>query len=59
MVLIKEGTPLSWNEAKKLSNYVRLRGIEQFIDIHRQYKDREYKEFKWGDEVNVYFLSLI
>lgn len=54
MVLLPQGSPLSWSETKKLSNYVRDHGIEQYINVYRQWKNRNGDVFKWGDEVHAY-----
>lgn len=51
MGLLSEGSPLSWEETKKLSKHVREHGIEQFINLYRRLKDRHGDVLKWGDEV--------
>ena len=51
MGLLTVGTPLSWEEAKKLSRDVRRAGIEQFLHSYRKLQDRPQDELKWGDEV--------
>lgn len=51
MGLLTEGSPLSWEETKKLSKHVREHGIEQFINLYRRLKDRTGDILKWGDEV--------
>lgn len=51
MGLLTEGSPLSWEETKKLSKHVREHGIEQFINLYRRLKDRTGDVLKWGDEV--------
>lgn len=51
MGLLSEGSPLSWEETKKLSEHVRKHGIEQFINLYRRLKDRTGDILKWGDEV--------
>lgn len=51
MGLLSEGSPLSWEETKKLSKHVREHGIEQFINLYRRLKDRTGDVLKWGDEV--------
>lgn len=52
MGLLSEGSPLSWDETKKLSKHVREHGIEQFINLYRRLKDRTGDILKWGDEVS-------
>lgn len=52
MGLLTEGSPLSWEETKKLTKHVREHGIQQFIHLYRRLKDRQDDVLKWGDEVN-------
>lgn len=42
---------LTWDESKKVANYVHNQGIEQFIKIFNQWASRDGDSFKWGDEV--------
>lgn len=42
---------LTWDESKKVANYVHNQGIDQFINIYNQWKHRDGDTFKWGDEV--------
>ncbi|XP_043686278.1 glutamate--cysteine ligase catalytic subunit isoform X1 [Vespula pensylvanica] len=51
MGLLSEGSPLSWEETKKLSDHVRKHGIIQFINIYKKLRDRQGDVLKWGDEV--------
>ncbi|XP_058450449.1 glutamate--cysteine ligase [Malaya genurostris] len=51
MGLLSEGSPLSWEETKALSQHVREHGIEQFINLYARLKDRQDDCLKWGDEV--------
>uniref|UniRef100_U5EZ27 Glutamate--cysteine ligase n=1 Tax=Corethrella appendiculata TaxID=1370023 RepID=U5EZ27_9DIPT len=51
MGLLTEGSPLTWEETKKLSQHVREHGIEQFINLYSRLKDRQGDILKWGDEV--------
>ncbi|CRK99012.1 CLUMA_CG011962, isoform A [Clunio marinus] len=51
MGLLTEGSPLSWEETKKLANHVREHGIQQFINLYERLKDRQGDILKWGDEV--------
>lgn len=61
MGLLSEGSPLSWEETKKLSQHVREHGIEQFINLYRRLKGRQGDILKWGDEVSfinsIYFIQ--
>ncbi|XP_037932315.1 glutamate--cysteine ligase-like [Teleopsis dalmanni] len=51
MGLLSEGSPLSWEETKKLAEHVREHGINQFINLYHRLKDRQGDILKWGDEV--------
>ena len=51
MGLLSEGSPLSWEETKKLSEHVRKHGINQFINLYKRLRDRQGDVLKWGDEV--------
>ncbi|XP_036318895.1 glutamate--cysteine ligase [Rhagoletis pomonella] len=51
MGLLSEGSPLSWEETKKLASHVREHGITQFINLYHRLKDRTGDILKWGDEV--------
>lgn len=52
MGLLSLGTPLAWNEAKEYADHVRAHGIEQFLNIYHNHKDKTCKELLWGDEVS-------
>ncbi|XP_064652181.1 glutamate--cysteine ligase catalytic subunit-like [Lineus longissimus] len=65
MGLLSEGSPLTWEETKKLADHVRKHGIQQFINQYHKVtkKLQELREknhgkkmdsmveLKWGDEV--------
>lgn len=51
MGLLTEGTPLSWEETKKLAPHVREHGVNQFISIYKKLKERKGDVLKWGDEI--------
>lgn len=51
MGLLTEGTPLTWEETKKLAQHVREHGIIQFINIYKKLKERKGDVLKWGDEI--------
>ncbi|KAF5270470.1 hypothetical protein FQA39_LY08348 [Lamprigera yunnana] len=51
MVLLTEGTPLTWEETKKCADHVREHGIIQFINLYKRLRDRQGDVLKWGDEV--------
>lgn len=51
MGLLTEGSPLSWEETKKLSKHVQEHGIQQFINLYARLRDRQGDVLKFGDEV--------
>ncbi|XP_025829413.1 glutamate--cysteine ligase [Agrilus planipennis] len=51
MGLLTEGSPLSWEETKRLAEHVRQHGVLQFINLYKRLKDRQWDVLKWGDEV--------
>lgn len=53
MGLLTEGSPLSWEETKKLAKHVQDHGIQQFIHLYERLRDRQGDILKWGDEVSV------
>ncbi|TID29679.1 hypothetical protein CANINC_001798 [Pichia inconspicua] len=58
MGLLSLGTPLHWNDSKKLADHVRSNGITQLINSHTISKDRDNDKFFWGDEIE-YMMVLI
>ncbi|ESO07411.1 hypothetical protein HELRODRAFT_76604 [Helobdella robusta] len=56
MGLLSEGTPLSWEESKRVADHVRKHGIIQFINQYNKLKDRSKDCLLWGDEVIEYML---
>lgn len=52
MGLLSLGTPLAWEDAKKLVDHVRFHGITQFLHTWDRVKDRCGDELFWGDEVS-------
>lgn len=54
MGLLSEGSPLSWEETKKLAKHVQEHGITQFIYLYARLRDRQGDVLKWGDEVCIY-----
>ena len=51
MGLLSVGTPLTWDQTKKYADLIREKGIIQFLNIHKNVKDRKNDCLKWGDEV--------
>ncbi|XP_071957719.1 glutamate--cysteine ligase catalytic subunit-like [Antedon mediterranea] len=58
MGLLSEGSPLSWEETKKLAEHVRNHGVEQFINLYERLKDRKGDVLKWGDEIEYMLVRL-
>lgn len=58
MGLLTEGSPLSWEETKKLADHVRQHGVIQFINLYKQLRDRQGDVLKWGDEVEYILVKL-
>ena len=52
MGLLSAGRPLTWAETKENAELVRQLGIDQFIRIYHDIKDRKNDCLKWGDEVS-------
>ena len=57
MGLLSEGSPLSWEETKKLADHVRKHGVSQFINLYKKLRDRQGDVLKWGDEVSCICLN--
>lgn len=57
MGLLTQGTPLTWEEAKKYADHVREHGIIQFLNIYNKVKERQKDVLKWGDEVRTEKMS--
>ena len=53
MGLLSQGKPLTWQETKENAELVRQLGIDQFIRIYHDIKDRKNDCLKWGDEVSL------
>ena len=51
MGILKENVPLSWPETKALSAHVQKHGVQQFINLYHESKDRHGDPFNWGDEM--------
>ncbi|KAJ1829390.1 glutamate--cysteine ligase [Coemansia sp. RSA 2599] len=58
MGLLSLGTPLPWDQARHLAREVRKHGIEQFLHIWRNMKDRQKDRLLWGDEIEYMLISL-
>ncbi|KAJ2725216.1 glutamate--cysteine ligase [Coemansia sp. Benny D115] len=58
MGLLSLGTPLPWDRARHLAHEVRKHGIEQFLHIWNNTKDRQKDRLLWGDEIEYMLVSL-
>ncbi|KAJ2745234.1 glutamate--cysteine ligase [Coemansia sp. BCRC 34301] len=58
MGLLSLGTPLPWDQARDLAQEVRKHGIEQFLHIWNNMKDRKRDRLLWGDEIEYMLISL-
>lgn len=59
MGLLTEGSPLSWEETKRLASHVREHGILQFINLYKRLRDRQGDVLKWGDEVEYIIVKFL
>lgn len=59
MGLLTEGSPLTWEETKKLAQHVREHGIIQFINLYKRLRDRQGDVLKWGDEVEYIIVKFL
>lgn len=55
MGLLSVGEPLSWDETRDLSVYIRHHGIQQFIYLFRKTEQHQSDVLKFGDEVFIHF----
>jgi glutamate--cysteine ligase catalytic subunit len=58
MGFLTEGETLSWKEAKKLADYIRQHGIQQFLVIYNATKARMGDCLKFGDEIEYMLLHM-
>ncbi|TIA88201.1 hypothetical protein E3P99_02715 [Wallemia hederae] len=58
MGLLSLGTPLDWADAKQLADYVRSNGVQQFLSIFYNLKDRQGEPLLWGDEIEYMVILL-
>lgn len=57
MGLLSLGTPLPWTEAAELSEHVRKHGVEQFLSVWRELRERCGDRLLWGDELEYMVVS--
>lgn len=58
MGLLAAGTPLSWSEARNLSDHIRHEGIEQLLQIFKFTSRRRDDPLLWGDELEYMMLEI-
>ena len=58
MGLLSLGTPLHWNESKRLAEHVRENGITQLLSAFAISSSRDDDKFYWGDEIEYMMVSL-
>jgi glutamate--cysteine ligase catalytic subunit len=58
MGFLTDGNTLSWEEVKKVREYIRKHGILQFLAIYEKTKNRSNDCLKFGDEIEYVLLSL-
>jgi glutamate--cysteine ligase catalytic subunit len=58
MGLLILGEPLDWEESKQHHEYVKQRGVEQFLQLYNRYAGMKNAAFKWGDEVEYLICSM-
>jgi glutamate--cysteine ligase catalytic subunit len=56
---LQDGDTLPWDDAKSFLEWVRIHGIQQFLNIYKNLKSRNKDELLWGDEVEYYLLEVI
>ena len=52
MGFLELGIPFSWIDSLEWVAYVRTHGIQQFLHVYDNVKEREGDRLKWGDEVS-------
>lgn len=58
MGFLTDGNTLEWSEVQKYCDYIRKHGIQQFLTIYRNAKERSHDCLKFGDEIEYILLSL-
>jgi len=60
MGLLSLGTPMTWDDAKKKSDFVHGHGIKQFLNIWKKVSTtkKDSEGLLWGDEVKIYIKLL-
>ena len=51
MGLLTVGTPLEWHEIVQYVDLIHEKGVKQFINLYKRFKDEKNDCLKWGDEV--------
>lgn len=58
MGLLALGTPLHWNEGKKLAEHVREHAVIQLVNSFNEAKARSGDIFLWGDEIEYMMVHM-
>lgn len=58
MGLLALGTPLHWNEGKKLSDHVKEHAIVQLLHSFAEARLRKEDKFLWGDEIEYMMVHM-
>ncbi len=48
MGLLVSGVPLDWASAQDFLEYVKKHGVQQFLNVLENFKDRKDDGFLWG-----------
>ena len=58
MGLLTVGTPLEWSDIKNYVNFIHEKGIIQFINLYKRFKNQKNDCLKWGDEIEYCLIKL-
>ena len=57
MGFLSDGKTLTWEEAKKVKDYIKKHGVIQLLHIWNERKEWNYKTLLWGDEIEYIVLK--
>merc|ERR550534_2227022 len=58
MGLLKAGKPLTWQQTKVHSCYIREHGVRQFLSMHRRSESLSNDRLYYGDEIEYGLLKM-
>ena len=58
MGLLTVGTPLEWSDIKNYVDLIHEKGIIQFINLYKRFKNQKNDCLKWGDEIEYCLIKL-